>query len=37
MNDPLRETRERLALHYAQVDLPQSQRDLFPHERADKS
>lgn len=34
MTDPLRETRERLALHYAQVDLPQSQRDLFPRARA---
>lgn len=34
MNDPLRETRERLAQHYAQVDLPQSQRDLFPRTRA---
>lgn len=34
MNDPLRETRERLAHHYAQVDLPQSQRDLFPSPRA---
>lgn len=34
MNDPLRETRERLAQHYAQVDLPQSQRDLFPRVRA---
>ncbi|TWI02933.1 glycosyl transferase family 2 [Luteimonas cucumeris] len=29
MADPLRETRERLALHYAQVELPQSQHDLF--------
>lgn len=36
MNDPLRETRERLALHYAQVDLPQSQHDLFPRDRAGK-
>lgn len=37
MNDPLRETRERLTHHYAQVDLPQSQRDLFPRPRAGES
>lgn len=30
MADPLRETRERLAQLYAEVDLPQSQRELFP-------
>jgi len=37
MTDPLRETRERLTLHYAQVDLPQSQRDLFSRARAGES
>ncbi|MCL1634594.1 glycosyltransferase [Luteimonas sp. SX5] len=36
MNDPLRDMRERLAQHYAQVDLPQSQHDLFPRDRADR-
>jgi len=30
MADPLREMRERLAQNYAEVDLPQSQRELFP-------
>ncbi len=30
MADPLRETRERLAELYAEVELPQSQRELFP-------
>ena len=30
MADPLRETRERLTWLYAEADLPQSQRELFP-------